>query len=59
MNIIAELNSSKFLELIFCNNFFILNFSKMRVMKVIGDFPPISPKGLVLVAQDFCEDFAN
>ena len=53
MNIIAELNSSKFLELIFCNNFFILNFSKMRVMKVI-DFPPISPKGLVLVAQDFC-----
>ena len=46
----------KFLELIFRNNFLIFNFSKMCCDESCrGEYPPTSPKGLVLVGQtDFC-----
>ena len=54
----------KFLELNFRNNFFVFNLSKcFGDESCRGDFPPTSPKGLMLVAQTyFCvyivEDFA-
>ena len=46
----------KFLELIFRNNFLSSILVKIvRDKSCRGDFPPTSPKGLVLVAQtDFC-----
>ena len=49
-------NRGKILDSIFRNNFFVFNFSKMCSDESCrGEFPPTSPKGLVLVAQtDFC-----
>ena len=49
-------SSCSVLDLIFRNNFFIFNFSKMCSDESCrGELLPTSPKGLVLVAQtDFC-----
>ena len=46
----------KFLDLIFRNNFLSSILAKcVRDESRRGEFPPTSPKGLVLVAQtDFC-----
>ena len=56
LNLPKKTLAVKFLDLIFRNNFLSSILAKcVRDESCRGEFPPTSPKGLVLVAQtDFC-----